>query len=79
MTESEKDTQRALAACKVLIDGRDTSDHASIMTTVEHAIATMLISLYEEPRLAAGMLNEALVPGIEQRLTLYGARKAAKG
>lgn len=77
MNEAQKDTQRALAAAKAIFDGRDPNgDAASILVTVEHAIATVLIALYKEPRLAAGMFNEGLLPGIEERLSFYASKKS---
>lgn len=75
MREAQKDTQRALAAVKAILDDRDPGgDAASIMVTVEHAFAAVLLALYKEPRLAAAMLNEALLPGVESRLSLYASK-----
>lgn len=77
MSEPQKDTQRALAAAKAIFDGRDPGgDAASIMVTVEHAFATVLLALYKDPRLAAAMLNEALLPGVESRLSLYASKSS---
>ena len=45
------------------------------MVTLEHTIATVLLVLYGTPEKAAAMLNEALVPGIEVRLSLYAAKR----
>lgn len=76
MSDATKDTARAFATLKSIIDSRDTgndADVAAIMVTAEHAIAALLIALYRSPRLAAGMLNEGLAPGIERRLALYGS------
>lgn len=77
MHEAQKDTQRALAAAKHIIDGRDPdSDGSSILVTVEHAIATVLLAVCKDPRIAAGMLNEGLIPGIEERLSLYASKRS---
>jgi len=75
MNEAGKDTQRALAAAKAIYDGRDpVRDMSAILVTTEHAIATALLGLYRDPEMAAKMLNEGLLPGIEERLALYGAK-----
>lgn len=80
MSENQKDTTRAVAAAKAIIDGRNpVADQSSILVTAEHAFAAVLIACMDrDPRKAAAMLNEGLIPGIEQRLALYAA-SAAKG
>lgn len=51
MTESQKDTQRALAAAKLLIDGRDPhADMGAIMTTLEGLVALMLLVAMNQDR-----------------------------
>ena len=77
MTEPQKDTQRAIAAAKLLIDGRDTnSDMDAIMTSLEGLVALMLLTVMgRDERKAAAMLNEGLVPGVESRLALHTSRK----
>jgi hypothetical protein len=76
MHESQKDTQRALAAAKSIFDGRNpASDESGILVTTEHAIATVLLGIYRDPATAAKMLNEGLLPGIEERLSLYSSKK----
>ena len=79
MNESERDTSRAFAAGKVVIDGRNPSaDCASILVTTEHAIASVLLMLMNrDPRKAAEMLNEGLVQGIERRLALFASKSAS--
>ena len=76
MTEPQKDTQRALAAAKLLIDGRDTrADMGAIMTTLEGLVSIMLLTVMDrDQRKAAAMLNEGLVPGVESRLALHASR-----
>ena len=75
MTDPEKDTQRSIAACKAIIDGRHNVEQMSeIMVTLEQVVATVLLLSMRDARKAAGMLNEGLVPGVENRLTLYPAR-----
>jgi hypothetical protein len=76
MHEAQKDTQRALAAAKAIFDGRDpVADQSSILVTTEHAIATVLLGIYRDPRMAASMLSEGLLPGIEARLSVYAAKR----
>lgn len=75
MDEAQKDTRRALAAAKAIFDGRDPkTDQSSVLVTTEHAIATVLLAIYRDPRSAAAMLNEGLLPGIESRLLMYAAK-----
>lgn len=76
MSEAGKDTRRAIAAAKAIFDGRDgVADQSAVLVTLEQAVATVLLaSCGSNPRLAAGMLNEALVPGIEARLSMYAAK-----
>jgi hypothetical protein len=74
-----KDTQRALAACKAIVDGRDPSRHSSaILVTAEHTFAVVLLATCGgNPRLAAAMLIEGLVQGIEERLSLWESKGGA--
>ncbi|WP_412064030.1 hypothetical protein [Rhizobium sp. SYY.PMSO] len=75
MSENLKDTHRAFRAAKEIIDGRDPVAHQSaILVTAEHAIASLLLLCMGNPRKAAAMLNEGLVPGIEERLSLYASK-----
>ncbi len=74
MSEAKKDTARATAAAKEIFDGRSPKqDWSSVLVTTEHAVATVLLALFPDPRKAAEMLNEGLVPGIEARLSRYSA------
>jgi len=74
MSEASPDAKRALAAAKNVVDDRNPhADAASIMVTMEHAIATVLLALYPDPAKAAAMLNEGLVQGVEQRLSMRAA------
>lgn len=77
MTESQRDTQRAIAAAKALIDGRDPKrDVASIMVSLEGLVALVLLATHgNDARKAAAMLNEGLVPGVEGRIALANSRK----
>ena len=75
MSEAAKDTGRAIAAVKEIIDGRNIDvDCSSILVTAEHAIAALLMLLMRDPRKAAAMLNEGLLQGVEERLAFYAAK-----
>lgn len=70
--ESKKDVDRARLAGNAIVDERPTGTEATaIMVTLEHTVAAVLLALYDDPRKAAGMLNEALAPGVERRLMDY--------
>lgn len=74
MNEPQKDTQRALAAAKLIFDGRDPGD-ASVMVTLEGLVTLVLLAhMGRDQRKAAAMLNEGLVPGVESRLALHSSR-----
>lgn len=73
MRENEKDTVRAMAAVKAILDGRDPRRDNAVLVTAEHAIAVLLIACMGTPRKAAAMLNEGLVQGVEERLAYYAA------
>ena len=76
MNESQKDTQRALAAAKAIVDGRDPKrDSSSIMVTLEHLVATVLLATQRDARTAAAMVNEGLLPGVEERLAMYRTKE----
>lgn len=78
MSENVNDTVRAIAAAKAIIDCRDqVAKQAEILLTAEHAIAAVLVSVIGDARLAAGMLNNGLVPGIEERLASYASKGGA--
>jgi hypothetical protein len=79
MAENVKDTQRAILAAKAIIDGRDPiAQQSEILVTAEHAITSILLLCMGDSRKAAGMLNEGLVPGIEQRLSYYASKGGRK-
>lgn len=77
MTEPQKDTQRALAAAKYIFDGRDPKRELSaVMVTLENLVALVLLAAMDnDTRKAAGMLNEGLLQGVEQRLALATSRR----
>lgn len=68
-SKPELDTQRATSAARVILDGRDPQrDCSEILVTLEHTVATVLLVLFPDPSMAARMLNEGLLQGIEARL-----------
>lgn len=76
MSDSLLDAERARSAIKLLIDGRDIiHDQSGILVTLDHMVAVLLLILMRDPRKAAAMLNEGLVPGVEERLSLYAAKE----
>lgn len=79
MNAAQMDTERAKAAVKAIIGDRAFEDSAAIMVTAEHAIATLLIVLYRDPAMAAAMLNEALVPRVEERIALFPTHHDPRG
>jgi len=79
VSEIKHDTLRALAAAKKIIDGRDAEkDLGAILVTTEHAVAAILLTIMGSPDKAAKMLNEGLVQGIEERLSLYASKDGGK-
>jgi len=70
------DTQRAFAACKAVIDGRNPfTEGSAVLVTAEHAFAVVLLACCGgNARMAAAMLNEGLVQGIEERLSLWESK-----
>ena len=76
MNEPRKDSMRAVAAAKEVLDGRDPiTDMGKVMVTLEHTVAAVLLMVMkQDPRKAAGMLNEGLVEGVEKRLGLYASK-----
>jgi hypothetical protein len=82
-TEPQRDTARAYAALRAIFAGRDVDKPdtgPAVMVTLEHVIAAVLLAATgQDPRKAAGMLNEALAPAVEERLALYAARQRSGG
>lgn len=71
MTPPEKDTRRAIAAVKQIIDDRDLETQRSdVLVTLEHVVEVVLMAtMGRDHRKAVTMLNEGLVPGVEARLS----------
>jgi hypothetical protein len=78
MTEPQKDTQRYLAAAKLIFDGRDpNADSSAILVTLEGLVSLVLLAVMgNDTHKAAAMLNEGLVPGVEERIALVASRRS---
>jgi hypothetical protein len=74
MSEAKRDTRRAAVAAAAIIDNRDASDAADIMVALEHTVAAVLLTIYQDHKIAAGMLNEGLVAGVEGRIALHQSK-----
>lgn len=74
MSEAKKDTRRALVAAKAILDDRNVNVAGEIMVTLEHTVAGILLLLYPHD-VAAKMLNEGLVQGVEKRIAMHQAKK----
>lgn len=72
--ENQKDGQRALKAAKAIFDGRKVHDRGAICVTLEYTIALVLIAVIGDSKKAAGMLNEGILQGVEERLTWHEKR-----
>lgn len=70
---ASQDTARAVTAAKAVIDARQPiADRSAILVTLEHVVAAVLITVMNgDPRTAAAMLNEGLIPGVEARIAFY--------
>ena len=78
MTEASKDSQRALAAAKLILDGRDpVADRSQVLITLDHTIATLLlVAMGGDPKKAVAMFNEGTVPHVEERIMLFASRQS---
>ena len=79
MNEAQKDSDRALKAALTICDGRiPHPQYGAVMVTLEHTVATLLLAAMNgDGRKAAAMLNEGLVPRVEERLMLHASRAAS--
>lgn len=77
MTKPSKDRDRALAAAKLIVDGRDpVTEMGAVLVTLEHLVAVVLLATMDrDQNKAAAMLNEGLVQGVEMRLALYASKQ----
>ncbi len=75
--QASKDTARAIAAAKVILDGRDPiQDRSQVLVTLDHLIAlVLLVAMDNNPRAAAAMLNEGVIPHVEERIALFASKR----
>ena len=79
MNEAQKDSDRALKAALTICDGRNPHPQCgAVMVTLEQTVAILLLAAMNgDGRKAAAMLNEGLVPRVEERLMLHASREAS--
>jgi len=70
------ETQRYHAAAQKVLDGLDPQqDLGEIMVAMEGAVATVLLAVMgRDAEKAVAMLNEGLVPGVEERIAKWANR-----
>lgn len=75
MSQASRDTALAVEAGKILFDGRDPiADASAILVTLDHLVATvLLVTMGRDHRKAVAMLNEGLLPHVEERIALHAA------
>jgi hypothetical protein len=76
----ELDHERIMKASKAIVDGRDlNADFSGIMMTLEATVAVVLLAVHkQDPYVAARMLNEGLLTGVESRLSWYLSQTTKK-
>lgn len=77
MSQASRDTQLAVQAVKIILDGRDpVKDRSTALITLDHTIALMmLVAMEKDPRKAVQMFNEGTVPHVEERIMLFASKK----
>lgn len=77
MHNADKDVSRAVTAAKAICDGRmPPEDRSSILITLDHTIALILLALMDnDPKKAVAMLHERAIPHVEGRIMLYANRR----
>lgn len=77
MHDAQKDTSRALAAVKSILDGRDpVTDRSTVLITLDHTIALLLLAAMElDPKKAVGMLHEGVLPSVEERIMQFANKR----
>lgn len=74
MRATEEDTRRARAAALEIIDRRSAAD-TGVLVTLELTVAVVLLTVMNnDPQLAARMLNEGLLQGVESRLAFFASK-----
>lgn len=79
MTEAELNAKRAATAAKAVFDGRGNEDMEAILLTIQHALATVLITACNrDAHLASILLNESVGPGTAALLRAYHHQNVAR-
>lgn len=78
MHDAQKDSHRSLAAAKAICDGRHPiEDRSTVLITLDHTIATVLIAaMGGDAKKAVAMLQEGTIPHVEERIMLYANKKS---
>lgn len=73
MPQPSRDSQLAIQAAKVILDGRDpVADRAQVLITLDHLIASVLLVTMEgNARHAVEMFTEGTVPHVEERIMMF--------
>lgn len=76
MNQPSRDSQLALEAAKLILDGRDlVKDRAQVLVTLDHTIATLLlVAMDRDPKKAVQMFTEGTVPHVEERIMLFASK-----
>jgi hypothetical protein len=75
--ETTADSQRAMQAAQVILDGRDpVKDRPPVLITLDHTIALILLAAMDRnPKKAVQMFNEGTVPHVEERIMLFASKQ----
>lgn len=78
MKQPSRDSQLAIEAAKLILDGRDpVRDRAQVLITLDHTIATLLlVAMERDPKKAVQMFNEGTVPHVEERIMLLASKSS---
>ena len=76
MKQPSRDSQLAVQAAKLILDGRDpVKDRAQVLITLDHTIAALLlVAMESDPKKAVQMFTEATVPHVEERIMLFASK-----
>jgi len=76
MHNAQKDAHRAITAAKIILDGRHPiEDRSTVLVTLDHLIATVLIAaMGGDAKKAVTMLHEGTIPHVEERIMLFAQK-----
>ncbi|MGV1768749.1 GntR family transcriptional regulator [Agrobacterium vitis] len=75
---SKNTTQANLAAIAIIGDRDPKKDIVDILITMEQSVTAILLMATGDPRMAAMMLNDALVPAVEGHLSFFASKLGGK-